>query len=204
MHGRVGRNIVAAAALASCLLGSPWGSSRAQACSCRVRSQADIAREAAAIFEGRVLSVDRGDGLTGKRPTIELQVVRSWKGMDAEHATVTTGFSDADCGFGFQQGESYLVYAEQSDNALVVGSCSGSRRMLDASEDLAALGMGSVPFSPRATQTATANDAVLPPATNGCAGCSVGARREPRAWSFAWLLSLPLALGTRRTPRTPR
>ncbi len=60
--------------------------------------------------------------------------------MDDEFLDVWTPFGD--CGYSFQVGETYLVYASEEDegsNEYATGSCTRTRRLSDAGEDLAYL-----------------------------------------------------------------
>jgi len=60
---------------------------------------------------------------------------------DDEPATLDVWNPFGDCGFDFQTGETYLVYAnnEESSNYLFTGSCTRTRRLSDAGNDLAYL-----------------------------------------------------------------
>ncbi len=62
------------------------------------------------------------------------------KKMDDEFLDVWTPFGD--CGYSFQVGETYLVYASDDDegsDVYATGSCTRTRRLSDAGEDLAYL-----------------------------------------------------------------
>lgn len=58
---------------------------------------------------------------------------------DANTVEVWTAFGD--CGVNFQAGETYLVYADDDEetNTITTGSCTRTRRLTDAGEDLAYL-----------------------------------------------------------------
>lgn len=97
-----------------------------------------------AVFSGRVVSVterrEGGSAFQG-RPHLEVRIVpgRRWKGAAGDTVTVFTPDNGAACGFGFEQGREYLVYAEGEDQ-LRAFLCSRTRLLADAGEDLAALG----------------------------------------------------------------
>jgi hypothetical protein len=54
-------------------------------------------------------------------------------GSDVE---VLTGMNSADCGFNFEKGKRYLVYAQEYQNKLRTGICSRTRLLTDAKKDL--------------------------------------------------------------------
>ncbi|HSI34441.1 MAG: hypothetical protein ACAI43_23390 [Phycisphaerae bacterium] len=94
-----------------------------------------------AVFLGKVTAVERGD--RGIRVTIAVE--KSWKGDARAELVVTTGMGGGDCGYGFQQGKSYVVYAYARDTGLSTGTCSRTCHIDDAGEDLKALGEGKKP-----------------------------------------------------------
>jgi hypothetical protein len=70
-----------------------------------------------AAFAGRVQSVEEKAGVKH----VSFQVVRAWKGGHGKQMTVTTA-SDA-CGFTFEQGKDYVVFASGEKNALRADTC---------------------------------------------------------------------------------
>jgi hypothetical protein len=166
----------------------------AQRCPCGpLPSVADAQRGALAVFEGRVLQVSF---LKSEPATVQaqLEVVRAWKGMDAERATVLSPPADvtheaqAACTYAFEPGESYLVYAlgRGPNNALEVSACGRTRPIEEADQDVAQLGMGSAPVVAQSAP-ATAPDATATTGVNheprlhgGCASCSVLGKRDTR------------------------
>jgi hypothetical protein len=146
----------------------------ASACSCMQQTQEDAAQNAGAIFEGRVTRIENPEG----NPTIHFQVVRSFKGPSQESLTASTANSSASCGYGFEQGKSYLVYATQeAGGALAVSLCSRTAPIENATEDLNKLGLGVTPFDPGAGSATTPPPAApaSEPAKGGCASCTIGA-----------------------------
>src|ERR1043165_3276562 len=65
--------------------------------------------KSAAVFLARVVKVV--DDPAGAERTVTLDVERWWKGDKAKMITVSTAKSGAACGYGFQVGSRYLVYA---------------------------------------------------------------------------------------------
>jgi hypothetical protein len=97
--------------------------------------------QAGAVFAGRVVSVGEQRGGNPEQPYLEVRFVpgRRWKGAAADTVTVLTPPNSAVCGYAFETGREYLVYAEGGD-ALRVFLCSRTAALADAGEDLAALG----------------------------------------------------------------
>ncbi len=100
--------------------------------------------QADAVFAGRVVSVtERAEEDPGHPggPHLEVRIVpvRRWKGALPDTVTVRTANNSAACGFAFERGAEYLVYAAGED-ALRASLCSRTRLLADAGEDLAALG----------------------------------------------------------------
>jgi hypothetical protein len=150
--------------------------SRAAACSCMAPPPpAESAQNSTAVFEGRVTRIDDPQG----EPKVHFQVVRSFKGPSNESIEVRTANSSAACGYGFEEGKSYLVYASEESGALHTGLCSRTRLASEASEDITALGLGVTPFDPGAGSdqaTPPSAPAAPEPKKGGCASCSIGAR----------------------------
>ncbi len=172
----------------------------AQACECHgVRSVSDEQRDSSAIFEGRVVELGPVDTGTGKQ-AVSLDVVRAWKGVSGEHLTVYVNASAAG-GYSFLAHTSYLVYASGAEARLEVSSCGRTRVIDEAEPDLAQLGMGVAPFTPRPLQTAAASPAdkaVVSPAAGGCGGCNVGHSETSAGWPALSLLLFAAATLTRR------
>jgi len=126
----------------------------ASRCTCIATPGLDEARLSAdAIFLGGVLSVDQfdssgSDSFYGGIPErlIRFQVLGSWKGEPPAVVEVRTGVGDGDCGFPFQEGQHYLVFANGQGDALTTGICSRTAGVDDAVDDLRSLGVPAPPF----------------------------------------------------------
>ncbi len=129
---------------------------RCLACSCvQWSGPAPALGRSTAVFQGRVTAVETyrvGTGYQGVRAT--LQVTTVWKGEVARETLVFTGNGGGDCGYPFQQGESYLIYAFTSGGGdpqyfpagnFTTGTCNGTKPLAQAGEDLAFLGVGTPP-----------------------------------------------------------
>ncbi len=117
------------------------------ACSCLPPPPPKVALEAStAVFSGKVLDVE-DIGVFQRAVTIE--VASAWKGVKGKTVTVQTAKHGATCGFGFEKGKSYLVYANETKQgeakALSTNLCTRTRALGDAKEDLAELGEGTKP-----------------------------------------------------------
>jgi len=163
---------VIAAALAVLVQLAP---SRAAACSCMAPPPPkESAQSSAAVFEGRVTRIEDPQG----EPKVHFQVVRSFKGPSGESIEIRTANNSAACGYGFEEGKSYLVYASEESGALHTNLCSRTRLASEASEDMTALGLGVTPFDPGAgsDQQPPPSAPAAEPGKGGCASCAVGAR----------------------------
>ncbi len=93
-----------------------------------------------AVFAGVV--TDAGsETLAGHVPCVEFsfKTIRIWKGADLESVSVQTPRDDGACGFRFALGDTYLVYARLDDDALRTDRCTRTRRLAEATIDLALL-----------------------------------------------------------------
>ncbi|HEY2734294.1 MAG TPA: hypothetical protein VGI70_09935 [Polyangiales bacterium] len=186
--------------------------SHAHACKCAPQpSIAAALQHAAAVFEGRVSKLTP---LGSNDLVVELSVVRTWKDANSEHILLRTHQDEAACGFSFAPNESYLIYADEAPNdaslpGLEVMRCGRTKLITQADADLAELGIGSVPVSPRRDDAPTTDSARPPsaiataqskPAAGGCASCSaIG--RPARASSALGLVLFGLVRICRRQRR---
>ena len=172
--------------------------SAAAACKCALVAPNEAAEQAGAVFEGRVVEVSDVPGDLPRR-SATFRVVRTWKGMKSETATVTTASDSAACGVAFERDQNYLVYASVQDGALSATSCSRTRSVTEAEEDFKALGMGWTPVDAKTEDSAKPNKPE-PPAKGGCASCSIGAASASTP-AAVWLLPAMLLWAVRSTYR---
>lgn len=176
----------------------------AHACKCaEPEAAAAAAASATAVFEGQVsqISAPQGDAVV-----VELKVARAWKGVTTEQVSVRTRAESAACGYPFQVGTSYLVYAQAEGTGLQVHHCGRTRPIVEAQEDIVALGMGSTPVATQVPAEADPkNEQANPvtaqserPAAGGCASCNVGEARSASGLGVGLGLALALALWRRR------
>ena len=119
------------------------------ACSCiMLGTVAEEVDRADAVFTGRVIAADTSDYRAYVFPDVAVTftVQEYWKGVLSEPLVIHTGQGGGDCGFGFEEGESYLVYAYADDTGdLHANICSRTALLSDAEGDLAKLGNGFAP-----------------------------------------------------------
>ncbi len=123
---------------------------RAPLCDCMNSGSVSQARSRAdAVFAGLVTSVrdtilrrESGEGFTQKAVTFRIQ--SGWKGVQSRSVTLLTGWGGGDCGYVFQTGRSYLVYATRrpmgTQSVLWTGICTRTAPTSAASDDLRLLG----------------------------------------------------------------
>jgi hypothetical protein len=121
------------------------------ACSCIQRGNETVAQqvgkaknEARAVFSGKVLEVIKNPG--EYEVTVKLKVEKSWKGNVPRQITVSTATDSAMCGYNFEVGQSYLIYASGTNiNNLQTNICTRTAKSLQAKADLRVLGRGRIP-----------------------------------------------------------
>ena len=107
----------------------------ADACSCaRSSLPCDEAGRADAVFVGHVVSIE-SSGMDGR---VEFAVVEAFGGLQFWQVALRGGpGGGAGCGYPFQMGESYLVYAYRTpDGQLSTSICARTRPVAEATEDL--------------------------------------------------------------------
>ena len=113
------------------------------ACSCAgPGSPRDAYSNADAVFIGKVQSIDSIDFGTLK---VRLAVFQSWKRISSTTIDVYTAAHGAACGYYFEIGSTYLVYAYIYDSALRTNSCTRTTSLAFAEEDLTFL-TGEIPI----------------------------------------------------------
>lgn len=126
----------------------------ALACSCAPPGAPDAEMEkSAAVFSGRVTAVEAPGPVGGvissaDRVKYTFQVSKVWKGPVAPMINVSSARDSASCGYEFQIGEEYLVYATEAQGALTSSLCSRTQPLVRAEEDLQVLGAGQIPPEP--------------------------------------------------------
>lgn len=130
------------------LLGALWTAPPCETgfCSCVGPQDVPSALQSAqAVLAGTVVAARNTTLQTPHGPqrlwAVTLRADRAWKGVEAETVVVLPGHGGPDCGFPFQRGESYLVYAHRGPGeSLYAGSCGRTADLSRAAADLRALG----------------------------------------------------------------
>jgi hypothetical protein len=123
---------VVPAVVCSLILGSLQllAPSRAGACSClqddNPPSLDAVIDTADAVFLGRVIGQSEIEG--GRAFLFEVQ--SSWQGVDQPEVTIYTGTGGGDCGYDFEEGERYLVYAGKAPNGYGTNICTRTARVV--------------------------------------------------------------------------
>ena len=150
--------------LALAALGLHFGAAPASACSCIELTPAEAFERADAVFVGEVTAFKIKSGLFGKSSidptTVVFTVNEVWKGPRQESITIRTVRSEVSCGFEFETGREYLIYARDGQTGL----CDRTALAVRSQEDLAALGEGWKP--PLAPADSTASSAGQPSAAD--------------------------------------
>jgi len=124
----------------------------AWACSCASPSATPIeARDGgAAVFAGRVTDVNTPDPNSYtlfRSMAVTFAVSHVWKGNVGSSIVIGTSRDGASCGYTFDIGQEYLIYAFEYEGQLVTGICERTRLLADAQTDLAVLGAAQVPVA---------------------------------------------------------
>jgi hypothetical protein len=107
---------------------------KSYACSCLrslepVKKQVRQAfKDSTAIFAGEVLEISE-DSADENSLLVKIKVAKSWKGELSSEVTITTAKNSAMCGYSFEVGKKYLVYANGLKDSLMVSNCSRTTNM---------------------------------------------------------------------------
>ncbi len=102
------------------------------------------------VFSGEVANIKPSDS-GGPSVAVTFKVERWWKQGGREEMTISSNVDDgANCGFQFAVGQKWLVYAHASPRGeLWTGSCTRTKGLAVATEDLKVLGKGKAPTKAR-------------------------------------------------------
>jgi hypothetical protein len=85
-------------------------------------------KDSAAIFSGEVIEIS--DSPTEENSLlVKFKVANSWKGELTSEVSITTAKNSAMCGYSFEVGKKYLVYANGLKDSLLVTNCSRTTDM---------------------------------------------------------------------------
>ena len=111
--------------------------------------------DSAAIFSGNLIAI-RGYSSTSLAALLIFEVSRVWKGSVTEtFIMMTSSLGAGDCGFPFEAGREYLIYAYEREgyDLLAAWLCTRTQPLEWAEEDLAFLGEGRLLGSPVPPET---------------------------------------------------
>ena len=95
-----------------------------------------------AVFTGTVLEISKRPG--DLYITVKFKVEEVWRGPRGAETSVFTGIGGGDCGYKFEIGEKYLVYAyKRDDSKLETNICQRTAPLAEAGPDLKVLGKSS-------------------------------------------------------------
>ena len=102
-----------------------------------------------AVFSGEILKISetsQRQDVTGLNVTVKIRLKEVWKGQLTKEVIINTPDNSAACGYSFEVGKSYLVFAHsRKGKILATGLCSGNRALETATEELKILGKGKKP-----------------------------------------------------------
>lgn len=133
-------------------------SGKAMACSCAgPGTPCEAYGSATAVFVGTVTGVrdtapvpgksvselrkeEDANGVDWDPMAYKFSVEQAYLGVAGAEIEIFTGRGGGDCGYRFQTGQRYLVYANRYKNKLITGICMRTKSFSNATEDLAFLG----------------------------------------------------------------
>ncbi|HSH04534.1 MAG TPA: hypothetical protein VLL52_18635 [Anaerolineae bacterium] len=129
----------------------PWlthPSDTAWACSCvEGETVTDAVNRAHLVFAGEVTDEQTLSTLFSSTDTAyAFNVQEVWKGEASRNLVIQTAKDSAACGYNFNVGNTYLVYAYEYEGQLQTNLCSRTTELSSATEDLNILGSGNPPL----------------------------------------------------------
>ncbi|WP_181347609.1 hypothetical protein [Thalassobacillus sp. CUG 92003] len=121
------------------------------ACSCTEPPPAQTAYKTNdAVFSGKIVKIEKEDSSGGLQSSLDpvkvlVEVDETWKNASESQQIVATAESSASCGFPFEEGEEYLIYANEHDGELKTDLCSRTTSLDSAEGDMRILGDGERP-----------------------------------------------------------
>jgi hypothetical protein len=125
---------------------------RALPCSCTPpKPPADEYAQRSAVFIGIVRSIEY-DSTRGFQSSIRVtfEITKAWKGVPPNTVVIYTAENSAACGYSFIKDTAYVVYAIRLDT-LVTSSCTRTKKVSTAAEDLSYLNQIVVQHVPERT-----------------------------------------------------
>ncbi|MEX1014049.1 MAG: hypothetical protein WDZ80_02730 [Candidatus Paceibacterota bacterium] len=118
--------------------------SSVSACSCIPPvPPTEAIEQSSAVFSGLVTNLENDEYSRDFNPNpviVTVEVMDVWKGIDSSEVTLETARQSATCGYNFEEGEEYLIYAHGPNNDLSVSACSRTSLLSNAQNDIEELG----------------------------------------------------------------
>ena len=105
-------------------------------------------KKSQAVFVGEVTEIIAPKTASGEEAwtaEVRFKVLQTWKGITTETVSVFTANRCCICGYKFEVGERYLIYAYSSDKNLGTNFCTRTKTLSEANADLKVLGKNKVP-----------------------------------------------------------
>jgi hypothetical protein len=125
----------------------------ASACTCDLPSPGktlkpqvvEARKQSRPVFSGEVVEVIADPQVPYLK--VKFRVEKYWKGVLTTEMIVVTGRGGGDCGYRFEVGARYLIFAYGGDAKLETNICQRTKGLEEATEDLKLLGKGKVPVT---------------------------------------------------------
>jgi hypothetical protein len=128
------------------------GAGEAKACSCDLPTTNNLQslvkkayKDSKAVFSGQVLEITRNEKLWFIQ--VRFRPEKSWKNELSKEITITTGLGSGDCGFSFEVGKKYLIYANGTAKNLGTNICTRTNLLAQTNKDLVILNKLRKPIS---------------------------------------------------------
>lgn len=113
-----------------------------------------------AVFSGKVVDVEKG---SSSSLLVTLRVFEVWNGPQRETLEVRTASDGVICGYPFEEGQEYLVYAYGKEEPFKVDLCSYTKQLSKADAELTYLGKFGESEKPKGGEALTDTSGGFPP-----------------------------------------
>ena len=120
------------------------------ACTCIEENFIQAYNRASTIFEGKVDEIKINKDVNGLAE-IKLSVNEYWKKETKKDIIIYSSQQEATCGYNFEKGKEYIVYAETLNKKLIVSLCGRTNELENAEDDLYILEDGTKPTTEAVT-----------------------------------------------------
>ena len=134
------------------------------ACSCiQPASPQESLEQSTAVFSGKVINIDIPSEIVSSADPVKVtfEVSKIWKGHDYKTLVLTTERSGISCGYSFKKNEEYIVYAYGEEDSLSTNTCSRTKLLARAQEDLQELDYENLPTNSGSNSVPQTSNLVL-------------------------------------------